>query len=109
MKTKSTPWTSSEIALLARGYPTGTSIEEFARRLSRTPGAIRRQVQRLALSRSGYRHWSRADTQLLYSCYRLGTPVDQLASTFGRPRHAVVAKARSLGVRHAAARRRAAA
>lgn len=102
-------WSTQDQLRLMQLTITGSTIEDAAQKLNRTPEAIRRRAARLGIappakaraSRDG-RRWTPAEDELLRLHHALNPA--RLAQLLGRSDGAVCLRLRALGLRAAAAR-----
>ena len=97
------PWSTGDLATLARLRDDGLTYGECAARLGRTEQAVRRKAERVGLA-SPRSHWSSNQDEALRMGIADGRPHSQIAQELGRTKGAVAMRVCLLSGRLGAAR-----
>jgi hypothetical protein len=100
------PWSETEERFLRAAAEAGVPGGEIARRLGRTPAAVRRRRERLGATRPRPRRYTPVEDALIASAVAAGDPLAPLAERLGRSEGALRLRARSLGLVEASRRQR---
>jgi hypothetical protein len=100
------PWSETEERFLRAAADAGVPGGEIARRLGRTPAAVRRRRELLGATRPRPRRYTPAEDALIAAAVAGGASLAPLAERLGRSEGAVRLRARSLGLVAAGKRQR---